>query len=65
MHHLKVWVRNSFTSLAITDYSYPVSFLAPLPVYPVEVACDVLVNNNGNILTALVDSAGMFNGTFL
>ena len=65
MHHLKGWVRNSFTSLAMTDYPYPASFLAPLPAYPVKVACDILVNNSGNILTALADAAGKFNETFL
>lgn len=63
VEHLKGWVRNSFTSLAMVDYPYPASFLAPLPAYPVTVACRSLLAAQSR-LHGLAQAAGLFyNGT--
>jgi dipeptidyl-peptidase-2 len=63
VEHLKGWVRNSFTSLAMVDYPYPASFLAPLPAYPVTVACHSLLAAESR-LHGLAQAAGLFyNGT--
>ena len=51
------WVRNSFTSLAMVDYPYPASFLAPLPRYPVNVSCNLLLSAE-NKLRGLAMAAG-------
>lgn len=51
------WVRNSFTSLAMVDYPYPASFLAPLPAYPVNVSCNLLLSAE-NKLRGLAMAAG-------
>ena len=57
--HLLGWVRNSFTSLAMVDYPYPASFLAPLPAYPVNVACQILLKETDR-LRGLAQAAGNF-----
>ena len=61
VEHLNGWVRNSFTSLAMVDYPYPASFLAPLPAYPVNVSCDLLLNAE-NRLRGLALAAGGWRG---
>ena len=55
--HLIGWVKNSFASLAMVDYPYPASFLAPLPAYPINVSCHTLLASQ-DILTGLADAAG-------
>ena len=40
-HHLLLWMRNAFTTMAIVDYPYQASFLGNLPAYPVRAACEV------------------------
>ncbi|XP_071947169.1 dipeptidyl peptidase 2-like [Antedon mediterranea] len=61
--HLKGWVRNSFTSLAMMDYPYPTHFLAPLPGYPVNYACKMILAA-ADPLQGLAEAAGLFyNGT--
>ena len=61
VEHLNGWVRNSFTSLAMVDYPYPASFLAPLPAYPVNVSCELLLNTE-NRLRGLALAAGGWQG---
>ena len=55
--HLVGWVKNSFTSLAMMDYPYPTSFLAPLPAFPVREACHLLLQYP-NTVTGLAKAAG-------
>ena len=42
----------------MVDYPYPASFLAPLPAYPVTVACNSLVAAESK-LHGLAQAAGM------
>ncbi len=58
VEHLLGWVRVSFTSLAMVDYPYPASFLAPLPAYPVNVSCHALLNDKEDSLRGLAQAAG-------
>ena len=55
--HLIGWVKNSFASLAMVDYPYPASYLAPLPAYPINVSCQTLLAAQ-DMLTGLADAAG-------
>ena len=57
VNHLIGWVRNSFTSLAMVDYPYAASFLAPLPAFPVNVSCNLLLSEP-NVLRGLALAAG-------
>jgi hypothetical protein len=40
VYNLYSTVNSSLTSMAMVDYPYPTSFLAPLPAWPVKYACD-------------------------
>ena len=47
----------------MTDYPYPADFIAPLPAYPVNYACKLLVNATDK-LVGLAAAAGLsYNGT--
>jgi len=67
IEHLILWAENSFGTLAMVDYPEPADFIAPLPAWPVNVACGYLLKNNGNStqkLMGLAEAAGLFyNGT--
>jgi len=68
-NHLVLWVVNAFVSLAMCDYPYPTGFLAPLPAWPVKVACEMMLGKseesaNSPLLARLAQAAGLFyNGT--
>ncbi len=63
MQHLVLWVSNAFVSLAMCDYPYPTNFLAPLPGYPVRVACTSILSA-ADRLAGLAAAAGLYyNGT--
>jgi dipeptidyl-peptidase-2 len=65
--HLLLWVVNAFTSIAMCDYPYPTGFLAPLPAWPVNVACKIMTGKqdmDATLLSRLAQAAGLFyNGT--
>ena len=42
--HFLLYVRNIFTIMAMADYPYPASFLGNLPAYPINQACDTMLN---------------------
>lgn len=66
-NHLIYWLRNAFTVMAMVDYPYPASFLGTLPAWPVNAACNQLINDTQSgvdILTAFKNLAGiLYNDT--
>jgi hypothetical protein len=42
------------------DYPYPTGFLAPLPAYPIKVACHLMLNNTDDVLRGLAQAAGLY-----
>lgn len=44
LQHFLLWARNAFTIMAMADYPYPASFLGNLPAYPINQACDTVLN---------------------
>ncbi|XP_076065811.1 lysosomal Pro-X carboxypeptidase [Oratosquilla oratoria] len=42
---LKDYLTNVWTNLAMVEYPYPASFLAPLPAYPIKTVCNELKNS--------------------
>ncbi|XP_031567886.1 dipeptidyl peptidase 2-like [Actinia tenebrosa] len=63
INHLIGWIRNAFTIMAMCDYPYPTSFLAPLPANPVNYACKV-ISGSSNKMEGLAEAAGLaYNGT--
>lgn len=61
VNHLKGWVRNSFASLAMVNYPYPASFLAPLPGYPVKTSCQIIMAEKNHAI-GLAQGAGKEGG---
>ncbi|XP_029188961.2 dipeptidyl peptidase 2-like [Acropora millepora] len=61
--HLLAWIRNSFTTLAMGDYPYPTSFLAPLPGYPVNVVCKMMAEASYKLDGLASATALVYNGT--
>ncbi len=43
------WIRNAFTMMAMADYPYPATFLAPLPAYPINTACKYLADEEDKL----------------
>ncbi|XP_064616053.1 dipeptidyl peptidase 2-like [Liolophura sinensis] len=61
--HFLGWIRNAFGTLAMVDYPYPSSFLAPIPANPVKVACGHIVQS-ADVLSGLALASGvLYNGT--
>jgi len=64
VEHLILWAVNAFGSMAMMDYPYPTNFLAPLPAYPMNYACNLLKQRQNNLLAGLAAAVGLFyNGT--
>ncbi|KAJ7369726.1 Dipeptidyl peptidase 2 [Desmophyllum pertusum] len=63
IHHLLGWIRNAFTNLAMGDYTYPTTFLAPLPGYPVNVACKMMATASSKLQGLADVTAMVYNGT--
>lgn len=61
--HLLGWIRNVFTTLAMGDYPYPTTFLAPLPGHPVNVACKMMASASYKLQGLAEVTAMVYNGT--
>ncbi|XP_068728460.1 dipeptidyl peptidase 2-like [Montipora capricornis] len=61
--HLLGWIRNAFTLLAMGDYPYPTTFLAPLPGYPVNVVCKMMFTASDKLEGLASAAALVYNGT--
>ncbi|XP_065183893.1 dipeptidyl peptidase 2-like [Sycon ciliatum] len=59
LQHFLLWIRNSFTIMAMVDYPYAASFLGNLPAYPVNRACDKILAAD-DALDGLADAVAMF-----
>lgn len=63
LHHLNGFLRNAFTLLAMLDYPYDTSFMSKMPAFPVQVACETMLNGS-DVLSALRDAVGIvYNST--
>jgi len=60
VEHLFLWAINGLGTLAMMNYPYPTSFLATLPAWPVNVACQLLLNNTHHALRGLAQAAGLY-----
>lgn len=60
VEHLILWVVNAFGNMAMMDYPYPTGFMAPLPAYPIKVACHLMLNNTDDVLRGLAQAAGLY-----
>ncbi|MCJ8747045.1 hypothetical protein PDJAM_G00148630 [Pangasius djambal] len=63
IHQLNGFLRNAFTLLAMLDYPYNTSFMSKMPAFPVQVACEVMLNGT-DVLSALRNTVGIvYNST--
>ena len=59
------YVNSALVYMAMTDYPYATNFLNPMPAFPVDVGCDMLMlvsnlNNVTQVLTALYDASNVY-----
>lgn len=59
------YVNGALVYMAMTDYPYPTNFLNPMPAFPVDVGCDMLLlvanpKNITQVLTALYDASNIY-----
>ena len=55
--NLQLWIRNAFLTMAMVDYPYSADFFGLLPPWPVNVSCNMMIeeyyygygNNNGSV----------------
>lgn len=50
VQHTVAWARNAFTLLAMMDYPYPTSFMAPLPGHPVDLSCKYMKQQKNKLM---------------
>lgn len=53
------YARNAWTEMAMCDYPYPASFLAPLPSWPVRAACGKVTNSSLSGLEGLAAAVAL------
>jgi len=57
---LELWSRNAFLTMAMVDYPYAADFEGNMPAWPVNVSCDILLDNINNPMLALAEASGMY-----
>jgi len=63
VHHLKLWAVNAFPTLGMCNYPYPADFMAPLPAWPVNYACELALQASSPLEALAVTSGLLYNGT--
>jgi dipeptidyl-peptidase-2 len=63
VHHLVLWAVNAFPTLGMCNYPYPADFMAPLPAWPLNYACEQTMLAETPLEALFAASALLYNGT--